>query len=89
MSRFNRSTAAKGRERSVSIRRSAPAESESQPDKRRNTEKTVIVGSCLGKTKNMRSPQADIFVYGLNKSTTKNEIVADLIEGDICSASVE
>ena len=71
------------RERSASFKRSAPAVPEIQPAKKRNIEKTVVVGSSSGKTRKMRSPPADIFVYGLNKSTTKEEIVADLAEGDI------
>ena len=71
------------RERSASFKRSAPAVPEIQPAKKRNIEKTVVVGSSSVKTRKMRSPPADIFVYGLNKSTTKEEIVADLAEGDI------
>ena len=77
-------SASKGRERLGSVKRSAPVpESEPQPAKRRNTEKTVVTGSGLGKTRKMRCPPADIFVYGLHKTTTKEEIVADLAEGDI------
>ena len=77
-------SASKGRERLGSVKRTAPVpESEPQPAKRRNTEKTVVTGSGLGKTRKMRCPPADIFVYGLHKTTTKEEIVADLAEGDI------
>ena len=50
-------SAYKGRERLGSFKRSAPvSESEPQPVKRRNTEKTVVTGSSLGKTRKMRSP---------------------------------
>ena len=52
--------------------------------KRRIMSKNIVSGSrTLDKVRKMKSPPADIFVYGIYKDTTKSDIVEDLAECDI------
>ena len=48
-------------------------------------QKRVVVGTCSSNQagRKMRSPPADIFVYGVHPDTTKEDIVQDLATNDI------
>ena len=55
-----------------------------QPNKRRNVEKHVVTGSGTSdRIRKMKSPPVDIFVYGVPRNTTKEDIVEDLAESEI------
>ena len=69
------------RDRSPSVKR---GNSESnQPEKKRRTEKYIVTGTRSNTSRKMKSPPADIFVYGVPRETTKEDIVEDLAESDI------
>ena len=70
------------RDRSPSVKRTR--DEVNQPSKRRNTEKHIVTGTrTMDKIRKMKSPPADIFVYGVPRDTTKADIVDDLAESDI------
>ena len=55
-----------------------------QPNKRRNVGKHVVTGSRTSdRIWKMKSPPVDIFVYGVPRDTTKEDIVEDLAESEI------
>ena len=71
-----------GRDRSPSVKRGNSETN--QPEKKRRIEKQQIVtGTRSNTTRKMKSPPADIFVYGIPRDTTKEDIVEDLAESEI------
>ena len=72
-----------GRERSPSVKRRS-IEEIVQPNKKRNVGKQVVTGSrTCDKVRKMKSPPADIFVYGVPRDTNKEDIIEDLAESEI------
>ena len=60
------------------------AEDAVQPNKHTNVGKYVVTGSRTSdRIRKMKSPLADIFVYGVPRDTTKEDIVEDLEESEI------
>ena len=70
------------RERSPSLKRPSSEEA-TQPSKRRNTEKSKVVAGTRTNARKMKSPPADIFVYGVPRDTSKEDIMEDLLDSNI------
>ena len=71
------------RSRSPSVKRRGDDDI-SEPKKKKPTTNPIVVGTrCSDRQRKMRSPPADIFVYGVPRDTTKEDIVEDLAESDI------
>ena len=73
------------RDRSPSVKRgfTEVAAAASVDNKRRNVDKTVTGTRSSDKSRKMKSPPADIFVYGVPRDTSKMDIMEDLAESDI------
>ena len=72
-----------GRERSPSVKRAG--EEFNEPRKKRYTDKPAVIQGTRSndRQRKMKSPPADIFVYGVPRGTTTEDIVEDLAESDI------
>ena len=73
------------RDRTASFKRPRSDNEASAPNKRTNIDKKIVVTGSRTRenSRKMKSPPVDIFVYGVPKDTSKQDIIEDLADSDI------